>query len=102
MFKVWHAPSPGFHAPASFPADFRLVAEVVTPDIEAVFQLTNHIHAAWWDNPEATKLVEGPVRSTSVGDVIEDAGVFWLVKPAGLDRLDPGAILSFDNIWSEI
>jgi hypothetical protein len=52
--------------------NFDLVAEVELPadQFQRVFEVTNHIDRAWWENPEVTCIKES--RSTSVGDVVVD------------------------------
>lgn len=81
-YEVWHAINPNFMGNtdaqlAAFPAGFVHVADVVTDNVGQVFQLTNSIDRAWWENPEATLTPEtaakGGARSTSVGDVIVKA-----------------------------
>ena len=76
-YQVFHAIHPDFKAidPINFPKDFEKVAEVETDyGLEAVFEVTNHIHHDWTNNPEV-KWKKGSganTRSTSVGDVIVD------------------------------
>ena len=80
LVLVGHAKKPNWGlesvGPApKYPDDFVLVASVEVPDEEThleeyAFHQTNHIDGPWWENPGVTKLVTGPVRSTSVGDVV--------------------------------
>jgi hypothetical protein len=81
-FEVWHAVTPNFFGNtddvlAAFPAGFVHVADVACDHVGNVFQLTNSIDRAWWENTEVTLTPEtaakGGARSTSVGDVIVKA-----------------------------
>jgi hypothetical protein len=72
-------------------ADMVHVADVFTDDLDEAFEWTNNIDTPW------TKLgtlqgnlkayVNGPCRSTSVGDVMEKDGDLYLVLPAGFLKL---------------
>lgn len=44
---------------------------------------TQTVERLWWEHPDVTKLGDGGHRSTSVGDVIELDGKFWLVADIG-------------------
>lgn len=58
------------------------VAEVDSNDREKAFELTNHTDHDWTRNKEVTPLVSNP-RSTSVGDVFEIDGKFFMVASRG-------------------
>ena len=67
------------------------VADVLAP-LEQVFALTNHIDHSWTSNLQIVwHTTSAPLRSTSVGDVIEsyENGQAWLVLPIGLQELPP-------------
>ena len=91
-FEVFHAP---FGLPVAMDSLLPLsmytkVAVVDATCIEQVFELTNHIHSDWTDNPEIKELPEGrAMRSTSVGDVVRDrlANTFFLVDRVGMRLL---------------
>ena len=53
---------------ASFPEEFRLVAEVETDSLDEAFGLTQNGPDAWWLGDKVTAYVSS-CRSTSVGDV---------------------------------
>lgn len=96
MLKVWHRTNPTFgfdSGPVSFPGDFALVATVNTDSRDKAYELTNHIHRPWPMNDGVVAHVER-ARSTSVGDVVEDAsGFLWLVAPVGWKPFVPDAKL---------
>ena len=84
--KVWHAKAPTFGlSRQNFPADYELVAEVDTDNVEFAYRQTNHIDRPWWENHGVTTLKQ--VRSTSVGDVIEVNGKLWLCEMAGWSEI---------------
>lgn len=104
VFRVFHAKAVvdennmvsikgrfGFDA-TTFPDDFRHVADVVAPALGAVFGLTNHINHAWPEN-EGVLVASGlnplTLRSTSVGDIIQDGHTFYAVAPTGFVTLPP-------------
>jgi len=53
-----------------FPDDFVEVAEVASDELSEIYALTNHIDQDWTLNEGVRKTSEGPVRSTSMGDVV--------------------------------
>ena len=63
--------------------NYQLVAEVEAAGLAEVFRLTNHIDYAWTENAGARLCSNGPVRSTSVGDVITLGEDAWLVTGSG-------------------
>ena len=70
---------------------YRKVAEVEAPSLDEVFRLTNHITGNWQDNADVKALVDGPVRSTSVGDVLVQGEDAWLVEPFGFTAIGGGS-----------
>lgn len=86
MSKVYHDkrfPAIGRDT-RSFPEDFVEVAELATEDLGEIFQLTNHIDQDWSLNEGVRKIVDGPVRSTSVGDVVAlSSGAVLLCRTLG-------------------
>jgi hypothetical protein len=89
MFKVWHAKperaSFGMTA-LTFPDDYRHVADVEAPNMGEVFRLTNHIDESWTENEGVSvpgRVDPRTVRSTSVGDVIQDRNRYYAVAPTG-------------------
>ncbi len=69
------------------PADLLTkVAEVDSNDREKAFELTNHLTHDWTTNSEVTPLVPRP-RSTSVGDVMEIDGKFYMVANCGYKEI---------------
>jgi hypothetical protein len=77
MSKVYH--DKGFpmtmlkKSERRFPDDFVEVAEVASEQLGEVYALTNHIDQDWTLNEGVTKKAEGPVRSTSMGDLVAQA-----------------------------
>ncbi|TLX15942.1 hypothetical protein [Rhizobium sp. MHM7A] len=65
------------------------VAEIDSDSPEYAFRYTQNIDEAWSDPPaEGVKPIgEGPFRSTSVGDLVEQDGVFKLVSSIGFKEL---------------
>lgn len=58
-------------------------------DREQAWELTNTIEHPWYTNLGVERCFEGPnCRSTSVGDVIDENGTFYLVVSVGMVKLD--------------
>ena len=74
-FTVYHAKEPtfGFGKELSFPMDYDCVAVVESETLGDTFRITNHIEENWEKNPEVILLKKHNNRSTSVGDIVEDA-----------------------------
>ena len=90
MIKVWHAPDLSFTEPALYPAEYALVAEVVSDEPDEAFGLTNHIDSDWKTNRGVTPTAWVPVRSTSVGDVLElSDGRHLLIIGIGFTEITP-------------
>jgi hypothetical protein len=115
--KIYHAIDPNFGFPTAerprpfFPKNYQWVADVRCPgsDIEArlnvAYQVTNCISCDWTENPEVVafrtikvldkeinKVKEMHPRSTSVGDVVEIDGQFFLCEMVGWKEFDPKAV----------
>lgn len=93
-YVVWHAKDEvifkGLASKPSFPADYRRVAVVECKNVDDVFRVTNHIDESWTKNPEVVTLIEKSVRSTSVGDVVEEFrpdGDKYLCASVGWEKL---------------
>lgn len=70
MAQVWHAKTPTFGlSEQNFPADYEVVAEVPTDNLEVIYERTNTIDKPWWEN-EGVFAKKIPCRSTSIGDVV--------------------------------
>ena len=99
MIKVYHFPSDMFkYVPHFNSADqaqfaligfpkFHLVAEVSTDSLADAFHLTNSIEAHWSVNQSVKALLVS--RSTSVGDVLEQDGKFFVVASFGFVEIFP-------------
>lgn len=88
--------------PSTFPEDFRHVADVRAYEIGAVFQLTNHIDRPWTENEEV--LIPAGVnprelRSTSVGDLVQDGDKLYAVAPCGFSIVKDG--VHVPNLYEE-
>jgi hypothetical protein len=77
-------------AKAAFDSGFYTeVAEIDGDDLEFAFRYTQNIEESWSDPPmQGVKPIgQGPFRSTSVGDIVEQDGVFQLVCSMGYKEL---------------
>jgi len=71
----------------SFPDDYDYVADVIAPDIDEVFHLTNNIDRSWTRNPEVSA-TKTEFRSTSCGDVVVDEnGKAFLCASVGWEEI---------------
>lgn len=80
-----------FCSKAPEPRTLTLVAEVSGDfgDLQTAFNLTNSCEDAWYDNTRSKRLkVIKEARSTSVGDVMEADGIFYLVASRGFTPLE--------------
>ena len=59
----------------------------VDGDMNDAFRLTNHIESSWTEN-DGVEALKDEVRSTSVGDIMEKDGEFFVVAPVGFTKLD--------------
>jgi len=97
MIKVYHANNPTFTlGPITKPvdkSDYSLVASVDTSNLDSAFELTNTIDSGWWENEEVTfhgSPIHGKLgcRSSSVGDIFEYTGQFFVIAPAGFEPIE--------------
>jgi hypothetical protein len=75
---------------------YSCVAEIDTDDMNYAYRHTQHIDDSWAEHPaEGVRVVANElVRSTSVGDFLEDDGVYTAVARMGFSTLswfDPSA-----------
>jgi len=66
-------------------AEFEHVADVDTDDLDVAYQQTNHIDGPWSDNDGVHCVRES--RSTSIADVMERRGRFYVVAGFGFEEL---------------
>jgi hypothetical protein len=75
--------------------ELLLVAKLHLNDIEedeildTAYSLTQTREKDWYNNPKVELLVAGDQRSTSVGDVFEYNGKFWMISPLGFTEIHP-------------
>jgi len=70
-----------------FRSNYKAVAMVESDSIGMVFQYTNHIDRAWWENKNVRLIEES--RSTSVGDLVEDeTGQLWVCASVGWEKCE--------------
>jgi len=74
--------------PAPEPSNLVLVAEI-DGDLNDAYHLTQNIEESWAQNTDSkVKAKCDECRSTSVGDVMEKDGVFYVVASFGFDVLE--------------
>lgn len=67
---------------------YDLVAEVDTNSLDVAYERTNSIQGPWWDNEDVVAKFDGEgCRSTSVGDVVEVNGKFFIVDSFGFQPM---------------
>jgi hypothetical protein len=94
LFEIYHADEMATYTDAkekaaAFPQGYSKVAVVEARDLCDTYRITNHIDAAWYDNPEVVELLNDQARSTSVGDVVVDeAGRAHLCACFGWEELE--------------
>lgn len=76
--NIWHDMYEGL--------GYNLVAEVNTDDLADAFYLTNSIDDYWGNNPGVEEF-NSKHRSTSVGDIMERDGKWYVVAPIGFTEL---------------
>lgn len=86
-YVIYHAIHPTFQVPAS-PVDraaFERVADITADSPQEAYGLSQNVHQSWTNFPYVAHLyTKGPVRSTSVGDVIGvPNGNTFVVAPVG-------------------
>jgi hypothetical protein len=91
-YTVWHAIVPTFGIRQvtieCWPhPNYAMVAEVEASNLEEVFELTNHIDHDWTTN-RSVKVIGDKHRSTSVGDIVEVNGHFWLCENCGWTAIE--------------
>jgi|PlaIllAssembly_1097288.scaffolds.fasta_scaffold00152_7 hypothetical protein len=103
-YRVFHSLKTGFgFEPATFPEDFRHVADVRAYEIGAVFQLTNHIDRPWTENEEVlipSGVNPRELRSTSVGDLVQDGNKLFAVAPCGFRLVEDG--IHVPDLYAEV
>lgn len=67
--------------------EYHEAAIVDTTDLDDAFALTNHIESDWAENDGVEALTEKR-KSSSVGDVFERDGSFYIVAPMGFEKID--------------
>ena len=68
--------------------NYRLVAKVDAPTKEFVFNLAQNVNDSWTTNVRVRCMVNEPVRSFSVGDVIkEPSGKLWRCMIVGWEAI---------------
>jgi hypothetical protein len=87
MAKVYHTKRV-CDSEAKFPADYNLVAEVDSTDVEEIFVLTNNITHSWTKNAKV-KAVKEKCRSTSMEDVVEINGKYFRCGFVGWKEFQP-------------
>jgi len=93
LFKVFHHREGNFSVaerPAHWPHEnWQHVANVECDHIEHVFTLTNHIDQDWTTNPGVEKVGDDRHRSTSMGDIVESDGKFYICEALGWTEIEP-------------
>lgn len=81
---------------------YREVARVESRDLANVFPLTNHIDCDWTENSGILAHAER-VRSTSMGDVVQDeaTGALFSCASFGWDELDAQQVADFEHILND-
>lgn len=66
---------------------YKAVAIVEVADLEEAFEATNHIRSSWEKGPKVVQMLSStPVRSTSVGDLLETSEGRFVVSPTGFSQ----------------
>ena len=80
----------------NFPKDYTKVADIQCDTLEAAWSLSNSHSNPWYENPEVTIVPteKGGYRSTSVGDIVEDNGQYFLCANIGWIKITPNKILT--------
>ena len=66
-------------------SDLTEVARVDTDNLDEAFRLTNHIDSDWSTNEKVATIAKS--RSTSVGDILQFNGQFWIVANLGFVKI---------------
>ena len=67
---------------------YTKVAHVESDSLDKAYELTNNISSSWTENENVRSLKGSRVRSTSVGDVMELNGVFYIVASIGFSKIN--------------
>ena len=93
-FMVYHHVTGNFLADkaqaSNMSQNYHQVATVKVDSIDKVFELTNHIHGDWRENPGVIwSAFYGPPRSTSVGDVVRNCTTeeWFMCMPCGWEKV---------------
>ena len=98
--RIWHRLQPTFQAnPRDVdPDQFVPIALLATDDVETAFAHSQHVDAAWHEQPTRIchRYAGPPPRSTSVGDVIEHLPTTerFLVAMMGVIPLGPMPVMA--------
>lgn len=75
--------------------ELSLIAKLHLKDVEedeilgTAYGLTQTKEKDWYENSEVELLATEQQRSTSVGDVFEYKGKFWMISPFGFTEIHP-------------
>ena len=73
--------------------EYTYVAHVKCSEVDEAWCLTQNIDKAWQLNEGVTAMREDTMRSSMVGDIVEDDhNRLWLCKSVGWERIDPIAM----------
>jgi hypothetical protein len=67
--------------------EYHPVAVIDTDDLDVAFEKTNHITHDWRENKEVAEILDGRARSSSVGDIFEKDGKFFIVASCGFTEI---------------
>lgn len=86
MIIVYHKREPRFNDTEPLFEELERVCSVGVNDLDKAYELTQNLDGPWINNWQVTEMLE-PRRSTSVGDVLEKDGKFYLVSMLGFREL---------------
>jgi hypothetical protein len=88
MVKIYHAVNAwsGHPRVPRFPKDYVHVATVETVHLGAAFMLTQNGARSWVSN-DSVETVLTECRSTSIGDVLELKGEYYMVEYKGFSKM---------------
>lgn len=93
MISIWHNDRfldyPLKGAEALKDTTIHLTARVNTDILQEAYRLTNNIDKSWAENPNVTVINAkgGPLRSTSVGDVLRHNDKWYVVEMVGFREM---------------
>lgn len=70
-----------------FPNDFSKVADIDTDDLDEAYSLSQNVTASWACNNEVKSDLK-QCRSTSMGDILEKAGEYFIVDMFGFKKIE--------------